>query len=68
MQGFPLRGLYPHGAQLRGADLQEKAGCVDRGGGGVSMEWFGTLCAVIGAGAISHLFMALVDKLDRPGK
>lgn len=32
------------------------------------MEWFGTLCAVIGAGAISRLFMALVDKLDRPGK
>ena len=33
-----------------------------------TMEWFGTLCAVIGAGAISHLFMALVDKLDRPSK
>lgn len=32
------------------------------------MEWFGTLCAVIGAGSISHLFMALVGKLDRPGK
>lgn len=34
----------------------------------MSMEWFGTLCAVIGAGAISHLFMALVDKLDGPSK
>lgn len=32
------------------------------------MDTYTMVLAIIGAGAISHLFMALVDKLDRPGK
>lgn len=32
------------------------------------MAWIGTICAVVGAGTISILLTALVDKLDRPSK
>lgn len=32
------------------------------------MAWIGTICAVVGAATISYLFMALVDKLERPSK
>lgn len=31
------------------------------------MDTYTLTLAIIGAGTISHLFMALVDKLDRPG-
>lgn len=29
------------------------------------MEWFGTVCAVVGAGTISYMVMALVERLER---
>lgn len=32
------------------------------------MDTYTLTLAVIGAGTISYLFMALVDKLDRPSK
>lgn len=32
------------------------------------MDAYTMTLAIIGAGAVSRLFMALVDKLDRPGK
>lgn len=28
------------------------------------MEWFGTVCAIIGAGTISYAFMALIDMIE----
>lgn len=32
------------------------------------MEIIGTICSVIGAGTLAHLFMALVEKVDRGGR
>lgn len=32
------------------------------------MEWFGTLCAVVGAATLACLMVWLVDKLDRLSK
>lgn len=29
------------------------------------MEWFGTVCAVVGAGTISYMVMALVERLGK---
>lgn len=29
------------------------------------MEWIGTVCAVIGAGTISYMVMALVERLGK---